>query len=227
MRPGPRSSFVFLFRVPIQEGTVAEQITATWTGAVNIGACRVDWGSNVPSQEEWNTKGSTGSGSPNIGQNTKGMRKAYADGAILVPSGRWPPNVVFVHGPGCQKTGTRRVKASIERSRSSSTSIGKQTDSFVLGYADEDGLETIAAWECCPGCPVGLLDQQTGVLQSGGPLDTERIVSPNKTYGRRPKELVGVYGRDVGGASRFFPQFADEGDLWGWLSALVTPVRES
>lgn len=73
-------------------------------------------------------------------------------------TGRWPANVVLSHTPLCD----------------------------LGGYADEDGTETVEAWDCAPGCPVAALDAQTGVLKSGF------MAAPNNTPG------------DSGGASRFF-----------------------
>ncbi len=98
---GPRPRYAFLFRKPT-DGAILDQVIESSAGALNIADCRIGWGQDTPSQDEWNNKGSTGSGSANIGQNTAGMREAYAKGAVPVPSGRWPPNVLLVHAPECR-----------------------------------------------------------------------------------------------------------------------------
>jgi len=110
-----------------------------------------------------------------------------------------------------------------------------------VGYADADGLETTAAWECEEGCAVRMLDAQSGETTSS-------------TCARRPN-VTGGYGgglwgaapgvisghADTGGASRFFytakASRADRNlngadnthptvkptDLMRWLVRMVTP----
>lgn len=60
---------------------------------------------------------------------------------------------------------------------------------------------------CAADCPVAELDRQSGVLQGGGRLDVTGIKAENKIYGRRPEALNGIWERDKGGASRFYPVF--------------------
>jgi site-specific DNA-methyltransferase (adenine-specific) len=146
LRSGPVSSYIFLFRKPLTEGTVAGQTVATGTGGLNVEACRVG-------------------------------------------VGRWPSNFVLVHGTGCCRNET--------------------------------------AWECESRCPVNLLDRQSGELTSGMmAAGQQRNESKGKGgyHDNFPDEAssTGTYG-DSGGASRFFPQFKDEGELLAWVERLVTP----
>jgi DNA modification methylase len=84
-----------------------------------------------------------------------------------------------------------------------------------------------------------MLDEQTGELSSGA-LNRASITAPNKIFGQRPKELIGTYAPNVGGASRFFftakassgeRHYAGKNahptvkpvDLMQWLCRLVTP----
>lgn len=62
-----------------------------------IDECRIGWGADQPTQEEWNRAGSSGKPGANgyAGQFSKGMKDAYAEGKIPVPSGRWPANVIL------------------------------------------------------------------------------------------------------------------------------------
>lgn len=85
LRAGPRTSYVLLFRKPLVKETVAEQVLATGTGAINIDACRV------------------------------GLVGEVEDDL----SGRWPTNLVLVHGPRCQNVGTKKVTASNAPGRAS------------------------------------------------------------------------------------------------------------
>jgi hypothetical protein len=229
---GPRSRYALL-RKPPTHSTVLSQIVETATGALNITACRIGWGSEAPSQDEWNAKGSTGSGSPNIGQNTEGMREAYANGNVPVPAGRWPPNILLVHGDTCVRKGTVRVASSQPRTRTKAAGFHPDNkvfgtgkgEFFSIGYGDEDGLETISFWECDPKCSVRALDEQSGQRPSTltGRADPRAIhVNPGDNNG---KSLFGggnsnVYA-DHGGASRYYPQFANDDEMVKWMKNLI------
>jgi hypothetical protein len=220
LRPGPSMSYVFLFRKPLSEPTVAEQVLKTGTGALHIDACRV--GKLPYTEAQWHQKGLS---RPTV--NTYGVHKGSATD---LPTGRWPSNFVLVHGPACVETGTRRVKSSppIERTKAA----GFHPDNRVFGtgegefhstgYADADGLETVAAWECEPGCPVGLLDAQrphTAVTGQRSDRSRDAVVAGTKfaTDNHRSREYPG----DTGGTSRFFPQFRDEAELRAWVERLL------
>ena len=83
-------------------------------------------------------------------------------------------------------------------------------------YADADGRETVPAWECAPGCPVALLDAQSG----------ERGNNYRPNRGQHHDGHNGMFGlslgisapSDSGGSSRFFPIFA-------WTDADDVPWR--
>jgi site-specific DNA-methyltransferase (adenine-specific) len=133
-------------------------------------------------------------------------------------SGRWPPNVVLSHLPGCRVVGTRQVPAGTAYE----TDVERQGVTYFQGmrmlgrevtYADEGGLETIDAWECELDCPVLALDRQAGQLQSGtGAVKRESASDTGGNRGAalgaesRPAGTPMVEYGDVGGASRFFYQ---------------------
>lgn len=137
---------------------------------------------------------------------------ATASGEVT-RQGRWPANVVLSHSPGCREVGTRKVKSnspSVPQPQFGSENPGVALDFKAgvgrngersQGHADEDGMETVAAWECVEGCPIRMLDEQTGELTSGR-LDRAAITAENKTYGAAPVR-EGLYEKDSGGASRF------------------------
>jgi hypothetical protein len=213
---GPTSRYAFLFRTPLTETTVADQMTQTRTGALNIKECRIVGMESTQRQNK-----------AEMGFHGGNLAQSYATGST---TGRWPPNVLLVHGPDCRNTGTKRVKSSqlnqvIARSNSHSTSIGKQTDSFASGYADAEGLETVVAWKCSGGCPVKILDGQTGERPSTltGRADPEKLhENPGDNHG---SSLFGggnsnVYA-DSGGGSRFYPQFKNNEELFEWLKRLL------
>ncbi|MBU6287373.1 MAG: hypothetical protein KGS10_04315 [Chloroflexi bacterium] len=145
--------------------------------------------------------------------------------------GRWPPNLVFTHLPGCRRVGERQVKSlSGIRPDDVGTSYGEHKSRSMSGskpamltttYADPDDTETVTAWNCEPGCPVAELDRQSGVTTSSGPgTKCNRRDANGKCQGHenptfRPTfhaDERSVLSPDTGGASRMFPQFEYDHD---------------
>jgi hypothetical protein len=69
---------------------------------------------------------------------------------------------------------------------------------------------------CEPGWPVPLLDGQSGELTTSQGTVTMAMASMGFHGGSGSSREV---RRDKGGASRFFPQFADEGEMRAWIAA--------
>ena len=129
-------------------------------------------------------------------------------------AGRWPPNVVLSHAEGCVPLGVKRVRGGSRPSRQG-TSRDAGNWGFagrsIQDYADADGMETVEAWDCAPGCPVAELDRQSGVTPSSARAD--KGVRDGSIYGggKGPSGPGGPRGHaDSGGASRFFPCFRYE-----------------
>mgnify|MGYP000131120858 CR=1 FL=1 len=196
----PAVEIWWLCRKPIEEETIVAQVLETGTGAINIGGCRIHSG---PS-EGGATSGETAFGQGS-GWNPHENRETDIDRTMS--QGRWPANIVFSHGPGCRKVGTRSVDAPV---------INRFTDGMKpfgdgAGHPYETvggGTEEQAVYECQPGCPVGGLDPQSGELTSG------RL--PSYTGENRQNTSIfaggGVfshqgYEAEAGGASRFFQVF--------------------
>ena len=202
-------------------GSVAANVLAHGTGALNIDATRVAHGAEVNTslqqRQSADTSGMRGLGGSGF--------KADHTQPLYAAGGRWPANVVLSHTEWCVEVGTRQVRTgtAVNRNRTADNdratyaaySMGNDRGEDV-SYGT-DGVETVAAWNCPEGCPVRELD-----AQSGG---------------------------DTGGASRYFPTFKyeakaptferpgymdDDGvsqahstvkplDLMRWLVRLVTP----
>jgi DNA modification methylase len=199
-----------------------------------------------PGAEEGRTR--HGGGSNGVYAQDEWTKANQATMGGPMPSGRWPPNVVLVHDPGCVPVGVRKVRGQppVERNPGPAANrvygtFDRFRDDGSTRYADPDGTETVQAWRCVEdSCPVFLLDQQSGETPSGGRLDVGGITAPNKVYGPRPRQLAGVFERDRGGASRFFytakagpaERITVDGEkhptvkplaLMRWLVRLVTP----
>jgi DNA modification methylase len=74
-------------------GTVAANVERFGTAALNIDGCRLSALEDTP--ESWAAKGAGGRDSEHLGQKSQAMRDAYRSGALPLPSGRWPANVVL------------------------------------------------------------------------------------------------------------------------------------
>ena len=219
LRPGPTVGFLFLFRMPLP-GTVIDQVAKTGTGVLNIAACRVASGDPIPMFETSSGRKLIGRSSEYVVTRTNEARR----------DGRWPTNVVFIHEEGCQEMGTRRIKRGGGLKR---TFYGVKTGSVYGQYGElktpqyggELGIEAIPSWTCVSGCPVALLDNQSGQRPStltGRADPTQTHSNPGDNHGN---SLFGggnssVYA-DSGGASRFFPQFRNEAALLEWVERLT------
>lgn len=133
------SLFVWLFRVPLTEPTVTQQVAATGTGGLHLSACELD-------------------------------------------GGRWPTNLLLVHHPDCGQS-------------------------------------------CHAHCPVVVLDEQSGQLQSGAVSahhmrNNSQHLSDGGYHGKMGDMPLQGYG-DSGGASRFFPQFASLQECLAWVELLL------
>ena len=221
--PG-RVLHALLLRVPLREKTVAAQVLATGTGAINVDGCRT----TTEPRSTGHTGGQADSGAH--GRYGKHVRpNQQRDYDLNKPSGRWPSNVILVHGPGCICEGTRKVKGSGTSKSFHEAYEGDSSTQFLRGWshpgnqhADEDGKETVAAWDCQPDCPVKLLDSQSGeATSSNSPATNRTALGVLNDDGWSPKAMDRQGYSDTGGASRFFPQFESLKEAIVWLNKLI------
>ena len=181
-------------------GTVVSTVLAYGTGALNVDGCRV--GSDTITQHGRND-------SPNSSMSGRN----YAEEAGRTWSGRWPPNVLLTHAPGCEPAGSVMV-----RGGKPPESPGRRPGGFGdVGAEGGDprpngpvyGDSEVTVWDCEPGCPVAELDRQSGVLTSGANPTRRSSDKFRDAYGEfaGQAECVPHRGVDTGGASRFFPAF--------------------
>ena len=246
----PAAEHWLLVRKPLI-GTVAANVQAHGTGALNIDASRIGYQS----------EGDKASATPQ-GQATS--RKAAGDGGLAAGAGRdvargnftpaeqkgrWPANVVLSHNDDCEEIGTRVVKGDARAGQDAGARPGGFGN---VGSSSGDGrpagplrgTETIPAYRCT-GCAVAMLDAQSGTLTSGDVAGSKR--STDGGNGLTLGKMAGVLGQsyaDTGGASRFFYcAKASQQDrhtrgavknthptvksieLMRWLCRLITPPR--
>jgi len=205
-------------------GTVAQNVLTHGTGALNIDASRVS-APDAPSEAVF----AFGARSRFIGVLNGGKTSAEEPRTTSATSqGRWPANLLLTHAPGCVQTGTKKVKAS----GGSSFSGTRQEGVFDTGLATrvptiygQDGVEEVELWQCVEGCPVAVLDAQSGVTSSG----SRKVgVRAGLGYGSSAQgDHSPPLEASSGGASRFFNTFAyDDLDTDGFLYCAKPSGRE-
>ena len=228
--PG-RTLHALLLRVPLSEKTVAAQVLATGTGALNIDGCRIGYQGAADKASATPQGMATSGGAGRIGAVPalgRTDRKKFERPEL---KGRWPTNVILVHGPGCVCKGSKRVAPGNGSGRTGAGAHGWQTayvggekkgEGFVGDHVDDDGKETVADWECQPDCPVRLLDAQSGNCPTGpGGLTKQNDNSATYDSPASSSDRYTVGYSDSGGASRFFPQFATLTKAVVWLDCLI------
>jgi DNA modification methylase len=209
-------------------GTVIQNVLVHGTGAINIDATRVSTGDKLGGGAETITtpeqKGNEGWTRPWMEDPEAQEAHAATVRANVAKAeqlGRWPANLVLTHSSACTSEGTAQIKAIT--GTAAGRMMGKPSAVYggypgrsdrageATGFGDADGMETVAVWDCAPGCPVAELDRQSGERKAGGK------VTGNQTSRTGESGIYGVYERvensphhDTGGASRFFPTFAGE-----------------
>ena len=171
----PAHEPIIVARKPLSESSVAANVLAHRTGALNVDGCRLEFASAT---DEAHAKVKN-----RHEQFGSGQRHNRIYGRDLTPQrdysapGRWPTNVILSHSQGCEMVGRRQV----------------------CGTNNTDA-ETIEPWRCVAGCPVAELDRQSGSTRSrsGRPRSSS---APGHGYGMTH---TGAEYDDLGGASRFF-----------------------
>jgi len=204
---------IHLLRKPLEKPNVASNVLAHGCGALHIDVCRIAG----PQSQDPIVGGNARINARNAEQ---GYRpSAYADSNEGVytpnPEGRWPANLILEHPPGCQRVGTRRVPTGVAVNRHKDGKTPKGMWGFAgqqgpdQTFGDGDGMETVAAWDCTPDCPVPDLDDQSGTMNPSWRAASRVGLGYGSTA---VGEREGAGHKDSGGAFRFFLQVheADE-----------------
>lgn len=140
-------------------------------------------------------------------------------------SGRWPPNTLFSHSPGCERVGERRVQGNSPFGPCRTVTGGGIASGIRGGarapaphadHADPDGTELVEAWRCVEGCPVAELDRQSGDRPSGSRAEGVR---KGLGYGSTTDGDGGpALEAPSGPASRFFPCFPADSPGFAYIA---------
>jgi len=191
----PANEPIVLARKPLEKGlSIAENVLKYGTGGINIDGCRVG-------NEKITISQGDGFGNEN-NLYGNGVKKNKGEQHI----GRFPANLILTHHPECECKGLKVVKGSIAiRENSGGNTFGgnnKKPPTNNLGYADENGEETIEDWNCHPDCPIRIMDEQSGQSKSNPRTTCDRRTNSTHEYGFKSDAYSPHL--DSGGASRFF-----------------------
>lgn len=146
--------------------------------------------------------------------NRRGSAEVYLKERPAENAGRWPANIALSHAPGCVETGTRQVRSDGHHpARRGAAGLWSGDGGGLNGtegeerYTGAGGTEEVASYRCVPGCPVALLDAQSGVRKSGGYPPEGGQRSHVATYGKPTERGAPAFGASEGTASRFFHCF--------------------
>jgi len=199
----PSHEPLVLARKPISERSVVENVLKHGTAAINIDACRIAVSPDVDT----------------IGRQAKRKDRMKPQDvwfehnnpenvmAGVLPSGRYPANLILSHHPSCnliRKGNTQTVKTIRERDspRMGKHGIyGKEHSGWSTEYDHDSGDPEI--WQCVEGCPVRILNEQSGNLKSKIRLSNYEEIEVHGIYGKGIKRAPSLYS-DSGGAARFF-----------------------
>jgi hypothetical protein len=178
----PAHEPIVVARKPLA-GTVAGNVLAHGTGALNVDGCRIGAGRG---QQSVNA----------AGRWPANVVLSHADGCELVG---YREVASDGHHPA------RRGASGYGRH-------GHHPESSGGGLRGHEGLEerhargeVVEAWECIEGCPVALLDAQAPAAGAGAPVRGDEPSSVTSgIYGKFAGRLEGRFYGDAGGASRFF-----------------------
>lgn len=203
---------------------------------LNVDGCRVTAGGPSPSIARREVAARTGSTPEGAnGWTKRNSAEHYTAERPGETAGRWPPNTLLTHSPGCERVGERRVAAASIHGESTATrNAGGAHEAAggalragrvqpVRGYADPDGTELVEAWRCVEGCPVAELDAQSGESESS---DRPRFNAARPVTASKGAEAAHVTGgfSDTGTASRFFPCFPAD-DLAAPFAYIAKPAN--
>jgi site-specific DNA-methyltransferase (adenine-specific) len=135
----------------------------------------------------------------------------YGCGALAIDAsrvgvgGRWPMNVQLSHSEECVQRGIREVKGTVPtgpRRTGPSDSVARGHMAGGVINSRGAGVEEVEDWECAPGCPVRILDEQAGDRpgMSGG--GKHRAGYAGGMFGGI--DSTSTARGDRGGPSRFF-----------------------
>lgn len=207
----------------------SETLLTTGVGTLNIDACRVGFSGHADEEE---SKGKNRHADFGSGPMTNQVYGRYArDRGNYDAAGRFPPNFVLSHSPGCVRSGEKTVRGSNQPGRSDGTTArgigfdgrpGKTRNATFHTDPESYGRETVELWSCVEGCPVRLLGEQSG--RSTSTRAKPRSAAHGEGFGMTH---TGAEYDDAGTAARFYPNFEPDYDPFFYCPLASTAERNA
>jgi hypothetical protein len=150
---------ITLARKPLT-GSITGTILASGCGGLNIDKTRIEgpaW--------KWGTQADLRGGGFGTQRPSEGF--VLNHNVESNPKGRWTANVILQHQEKCQFLGVCKVKGVFTGNGNAQVGIASDHIPLCRGTgiirADENGQETIDAWDCSSNCPVLYLNIQGGI----------------------------------------------------------------
>lgn len=193
----PSQEPIIVARKPFA-GTVADNLLQHGVGGINIDGCRTV----VHGEREGRVAGVR----PEVTGNVYRGRRRGSEAVEPTTLGRYPANTILTHHPACVSLGFKNVKGDGHHPASRGAGgIGQD------GHRGQEGLEertaateTVAAFDCVPGCPISLMDDQSGEAGQAGDVAPGIPRTSQHIYGQMGATVERIKRGDSGGASRFF-----------------------
>jgi hypothetical protein len=208
----PATEHWILVRKPLAvdgaSATVAANVQAYGTGGLNIDACRIGYADAADQDQARVPQPKMGTTPENVLDFATGTGR---NGEMFDPSkGRWPANLVLSHTEWCEVVGETTVKGDNRTERGTDGGHfyepGTEASRGTMPSGKLHGNQVVPVWRCLPGCPVALLDAQSGTLRPGEYPARRTGTTTGLAMG---ESWAGTKGERVvidrgGGASRFF-----------------------
>lgn len=182
---------ILMFRKPVKESSVIEQIKKTGTGGINIESSRVKHSS--PEDFEKHKAGvdaikARGGKMGNSWKNSSDLSGAND----VKTSGRFPPNLIMVHSDLCRKVGSEMVAMPpINRFDDGAKPFGGGAGHKYTTITRDD--EEIEIWDCHHSCPIRWLHFHSGAI--GKPTRARKgskSIAPTKSPNGASKYFVNI-----------------------------------
>ena len=206
----PANEPIVLARKPLEGNTVIDNVLKYGTGGINIDGCRV-YSVEKTARPPLSTNQHGGYKRP-WNDSDEGRRNIEASREVAHDKrenmGRFPANLILSHSNGCKCVGIKKIKSDGHWTQKRDGTDTLYTGGWENNGVDEgnklaiDGDEIVEKWECVEGCPIKIMDEQSGILKSGASPEVQNTKSWKMSS--QGKELKFYRGENEDGASRFF-----------------------
>lgn len=153
---------ILMFRKPVQESSIVEQIKATGTGGINIEASRVKHSSKEDFEKHKAGVDAIKARGGKMGNSWKNSSDLSGANDVKT-SGRYPPNLIMVHSDLCRKVGVETVAMPpINRFDDGAKPFGGGAGHKYTTIKRDD--EEIEIWDCHHSCPIRWLNFHSGAV---------------------------------------------------------------